>query len=335
MKRNSGAVMAQAPPNIALLKYWGKRDSALNLPVADSLAVCLDDFHTTAMMQRADAPADSFVWNGQEMGPPYRSRFQRMVRFARERSACDEVIQAELKSTLPPRIGLAGSAAAMSAFALALSEFFNMGLHTRELSALARMGSGSAARSIPDGFTWWHRGHLTDGTDSFAETILSHDAWPELRILLVILDTEGKRVSSTDGMVRVSQTSPHFEAWTHQCTFLAPVMLEAIQERDFEKLSSLAKNNALTMHALCMTAQPPIVYVNSATLRVLEHLEELRRTHPLFYTLDAGPNPIVFTLDGSLSAIESSLAASFPRASVQGCRPGPGARIVKENGALK
>jgi len=136
-------------------------------------------------------------------------------------------------------------------------------------------------------------------------------------------------------MVRVSQTSPHFDAWTHQCQFLAPIMLEAIRHRDFETLAGLAQNNAQTMHALCMTARPPIVYVNSATLRVLEHLEELRRTHPLFYTLDAGPNPIVFTLDASLSTIESSLAASFPRTSIQSCRPGPGARIVKGNGTQR
>ena len=331
-KAGTPRAVAEAPPNIAFVKYWGKRDPGLNLPVADSISVCLDRFRTRVEIAGSDGmDGDEVWWNDAPLGAPHLSRFVRVFRWVRERTGLDFPVTARVATRLPARVGLAGSAAAMAATAGAAAALHGIELSQRELSALARLGSGSACRSVPDGYVRWHCGSLADGGDSFAESFAEPGHWPELAILVVMLDSRAKGVSSTKGMARCAQSSPHFDAWVAQCGRLAPRAASAVISRDFRKLASVSRSSAMSMHALCLTACPPILYVTPETVKALELVSELSARLPLFHTLDAGPNPILFTLDDHVDEVAGAMAAHFPDARILKCKPGPGVRIVESS----
>ena len=321
--------VAEAPPNIAFVKYWGKRDPGLNLPVADSISVCLDRFHTRVEFTGGEGvEGDSVWWNDALLGPPHLSRFARIFKWVRERAGRDFPVMARVTTSLPARVGLAGSAAAMAAAAGAAAALHGLEPSQRELSALARLGSGSASRSIPDGFVRWNSGSLADGSDSFAESLAEPGHWPELAIVVVMLDSRAKGVSSTKGMARCAQSSPDFEAWVAQCDRLSWRATKAISDRDFQELATVSRASAMSMHALCLTAHPPILYVTPETVKALELVAEMSARLPLFHTLDAGPNPILFTLDEHVDEVVGAVAGRLPEARLLECKPGPGVRVI-------
>ncbi len=321
-------VIAQAQPNIAFVKYWGKRDERWNLPFADSVSVCLDSFETKVELVREEGLArDEFLWNGQKLSASYQGRFMALLGMARERSGDRSPMRLAVKTNLPSRVGLASSSACMAAFARAVDVSYGMGLTDRELSAVARLGSGSACRSVPGGFARWKRGVREDGSDSVAERIASPDHWPELEVLVVVLTTKSKDVSSSAGMMRTARTSHQFSYWVEQCQSVSDDVVDAISKRDFEALGRLTERNARSFHGLCMTAVPPLLYVRESTVSMLELVAELQREVPLFYTLDAGPNPVVFTLSSSKQMVLNAISDRFPYAAVFCCKPGGGASV--------
>jgi len=328
MSREAAPALAEATANIAIVKYWGKRDSHLNLPVADSVAFCLDSLPTRAAVTPLDAAQDEVFWSGRPVPPPQLGRFLRVLALLRERSGCRCSTRTDIQPQLPDAVGLAGSSAALAAFALAASAALRVELSPRELSVMARLGSGSASRSIPGGFVRWHRGEQPDGSDSFASRFAPASHWPELRVLAVILSREPKSVSSTMGMIRTSRTSPLFPTFVEQCGRLAGEAQAAVENRDFERLARVAELSAQTMHGLCLTATPPILYVRPSTIEVIELVCDLNRTHPLFYTLDAGPNPILVTLAPHAEAVERELTSRFGEIEIVRAGIGGGARLI-------
>ncbi len=321
--------VAEAAPNIAFVKYWGKRDPGLNLPVADSVSVCLDRFHTQVELSESESSSgDEVWWNDAPLGPPHFSRFARIFKWVRERTGLDFPVATRITTSLPARVGLAGSAAAMAATARAVAALHGMEPSERELSALARLGSGSASRSVPDGFVRWNCGSLTDGSDSFAKSVAPAGHWPELAIVVVMLDTRAKGVSSTKGMARCAQSAPGFDSWVAQCNRLAGKAVKAIGDRNFRELAKISRTSAMAMHALCLQAHPPILYVTSQTVLALELVADLSARLPLFHTLDAGPNPILFTLDEHVDEVVDAMTKLLPDARILKCKPGPGVRVV-------
>jgi diphosphomevalonate decarboxylase len=321
--------VAQAPPNIAFVKYWGKRDLVLNLPAADSFSVCLDRFHAVVTAERLAAGDDLVSWNATPVGPPHHGRFTRLADRVRELAGTSFPVRVAVQTALPPRLGLAGSAAAMAAAALALSRLHGLDLAEPELSALARLGSGSACRSVPGGFVHWQAGRQADGRDSFGRTVAGPDHWPDLALLLVVTATGPKAVSSTEGMLRSASSSPFYAAWVEQCAALVPVAVAAVRARDWRGLMDVSELSARSMHAVALSASPPILYASGSTLSVIDLVHELRAAGtPVFFTLDAGPNPVVVTLAAYARAVEAALAARVPEARVHCCRPGAGARLV-------
>ncbi len=322
-------VEAQAQPNIAFVKYWGKRDERQNLPFTDSVSVCLDSFETKVILERKpDLARDDLLWNGQKLSASYQGRFGGLLEMARERSGDRTPVQVDVKTNLPSRVGLASSSACMAAFARVLNVSYGLELGEREVSAVARLGSGSACRSVPGGYARWKRGQRDDGSDSVAERIAVPGHWPELEVLVVVLTTKAKDVSSSAGMMRTARTSHMFSHWVEQSQKQADDAVLAIERRDFEALGRLTERNARSFHALCLTAVPPLLYVRESTISMLELVAELQRDVPLFYTLDAGPNPVLFTLRDSKELVLSAISDRFPYAAVFCCRPGEGARLT-------
>jgi diphosphomevalonate decarboxylase len=279
---------AFAPTNIALCKYWGKRDVELNLPVTPSLSLTLPEKGTTTALTVIDKAQDEIVLNGETLAndTPFSRRIVDFLDLFRKASLHFHI---DTRNNMPSSAGLASSASGFAALVDALNSLFGWHLEDRQLSLLARLGSGSACRSFWQGFVEWHRGEQADGLDSYAEPIST--IWPELRLGVLILDDRVKPIGSRKAMLRCQKTSCYYPAWPDKVDRDLKTLKQAIQSKDFESLAETSENNALAMHALMFTAMPPISYWTPATQEVMQKVWWLRQEGlPVYFTQDAGPN---------------------------------------------
>lgn len=287
--RPSGVGRAFAPVNIALCKYWGKRDSELNLPITSSLSISLAELGAETIVRQIDSDRDIFILNGSEIDPDSDAG-RRVVEYLDlvrgDQHGCFRV---ESQSNVPVAAGVASSAAGFAALALALDDLFGWGLDRRELSIMARLGSGSAARSVYDGFVEWHAGQRADGSDCFAERIDAE--WRDLRIALIEISREPKPIGSRPAMARTVETSSLYSGWPQRVAADIVEIRAAISDRDIDRLGSAAESNALSMHATMLDARPPVLYWRPATLVAIEKVWRMRAEGVgVYMTMDAGPN---------------------------------------------
>lgn len=306
---------ASAPANIALIKYWGKRRPAgdagavLNLPAVGSLSITLDALVTrTRIRFDAALERDALRLNGRDDSNAV-ARVSRHLDVLRELAGRRERAFIDSENNFPTGAGLASSASGFAALTVAAAAALGLELSAAELSALARRGSGSAARSLFGGFVEWHRGERDDGSDSYAESLADATHWP-LRVLIAVTDEGPKHTGSTNGMTRTEFTSPYFDAWVDgQESDLAEARA-AILSRDFEKLAEISEYSCLKMHASAMAAQPGVIYWNGATLSALHAVRALRaKGVPAFFTIDAGPQLKAVCLPEAEAATRETLAA--------------------------
>jgi diphosphomevalonate decarboxylase len=296
-----GQAEAVARANIALVKYWGKRvprDSGanFNLPAVGSLSLTLDALSTrTRVRFDPTLQSDTLRLNGRvDLAATARiARFLDIVRAVANRSVFAHV---DSENDFPTGAGLASSASGFAALATAASAALGLQLSPAELSALARRGSGSAARSIFGGFVQWHRGERDDGTDSFAAPLAPAAHWP-LRVVVAVTDEAPKATGSTDGMTLTQRTSSYFRAWVEDQDADLIEARAAVLDRDFDKLAAITEFSCLKMHASAMAARPGVVYWNGATVEALHAVRALRGTGvPVCFTIDAGPQVKVVCL---------------------------------------
>ncbi len=278
----------RAPSNIALCKYWGKRDTELNLPVTSSLSISLGNLGTSTTIEQKTG-TDEVVLNG--LPVPADTGFARRLRDYLDpfRSSPDSGFRVVTANTIPTAAGLASSASGYAALVIALDSLYGWNLSPGDMSILARIGSGSASRSVYHGFVEWHAGVRTDGMDSKAEKLNS--VWPDLRIGLVKISVEEKAVSSRDAMKGTVETSLLYRAWPEQVARDLAALHGAIQRADFESLGRTAENNALAMHATALAAWPPTLFWKAESVAAMHRVWALRRQGlPVYFTMDAGPN---------------------------------------------
>lgn len=278
-----------APSNIALCKYWGKRDSLFNLPVNASLSVSLGYLGTRTRVTPIDATADEVWLNGQQLLPS--------ARFSEKISAFIDLIRGdqplhfrvETRNNIPTAAGLASSASGFAALTRALDDALQLNLEPEHLSVLARLGSGSACRSLFTGFVEWQMGSRADGLDSHGVPLES--TWPGLCIGLAKVDTGEKAVDSRSGMQRTVETAHLYQSWPLQAAADLEKLHQAIARRDFDLLGQTAEQNALSMHATMIASWPPLLYWQPESVAAMQKVWELRREGlPLYFTMDAGPN---------------------------------------------
>ncbi|HEY5623151.1 MAG TPA: diphosphomevalonate decarboxylase [Gammaproteobacteria bacterium] len=280
---------ARARVNIALIKYWGKSDARLNIPAVGSISITLDRLWSDTEIEfSADIDSDEFVLDGVSR-PAQTERVSRFLDRLRARAGVDLRARVVSGNNFPTGAGLASSASGFAALAGAAARALGLELTDRELSVLARRGSGSAARSIFGGYVEMHAGSAADGSDSFAEPLLDAHAWP-LSVVIAITGRGEKAVGSTDGMANSASSSPYYGAWVAT----SPADLErgraAILARDFEALARVSEHSCLKMHAAAMAGDPPLVYWNAATVAAMQAIKELRDSGvAVFFTIDAGP----------------------------------------------
>lgn len=285
--RPSAEGRGSAPSNIALCKYWGKRDNELNLPVTSSLSVSLGQLGTTTVITPADGH-DEYVLNGLPVpsDTSFARRLSSYLDLFRLHGAAYRVVTV---NTVPTAAGLASSASGFAALVRALDQLYGWNLDLKQMSILARIGSGSACRSLYHGFVEWHAGKADDGMDSFAEPMDSE--WPELMIGLVKISSEQKAISSRDAMKRTVETSELYRAWPEQVDRDLASIHAAIRNHEFAALGRAAENNAMSMHATAIAAWPPALFWRPESVKAMHAVWKLRDDGlPVFFTMDAGPN---------------------------------------------
>ncbi|MEU2718575.1 diphosphomevalonate decarboxylase [Streptomyces sp. NPDC007205] len=315
--RAAPTATAVAHPNIALVKYWGKRDEHLIVPLADSLSLTLDVFPTTTSVQLLPGGAqDVIVVDGRPATGEVLRRVTGFLDVLRAHARRHEPAHVDTRNTVPVGAGLASSAAGFAALALAGARAYEIDRDPTELSRLARRGSGSAARSVFGGFVLWHAGP-PDAADadlaSYAEPL--HDARLDLAMVAVLLQTGPKSVSSREAMRRTVATSPLFPGWLASSGADVTAMRAALATGDLPAVGAIAERNALGMHATMETAIPPVTYRTHASHHVLDHVRRMReRGEQTWSTMDAGPNVKVLCPVSDASRIAAELGE------VTGCR---------------
>ncbi|KAI9797801.1 MAG: diphosphomevalonate decarboxylase [Piccolia ochrophora] len=340
-----------APVNIAVIKYWGKRDSALNLPTNSSLSVTLSQAdlrtHTTASCSATFSSPDTLLLNSesQDITTPRTSACLSLLRASRKSLESADPSLPQLASlplrlvstnNFPTAAGLASSAAGFAALVRAIANLYELPLSATELSRIARQGSGSACRSLMGGYVAWNMGSAADGSDSQAEQVAPASHWPEMRALILVVSAEKKGVSSTAGMQATVKTSTLFQA---RASEVVPRRMEemkrAVLDKDFEAFAKVTMKDSNNFHATCLDTDPPIFYLNDvsrAAIRVVESINERAGRVIAAYTFDAGPNAVIYYLQENESEVAGVIKGHLGRMEGWEGHKGQQIRVAEEGG---
>ncbi|RMZ76216.1 hypothetical protein DV738_g5032, partial [Chaetothyriales sp. CBS 135597] len=312
-----------APVNIAVIKYWGKRDTKLNLPTNSSLSVTLSQKTLRTLTTAATSPtftgADSLLLNGQAEKIEGSARTQACLRRLRELRAEAEAADPSLpklsqwplrivsNNNFPTAAGLASSAAGFAALVRAIADLYELRQSATELSLIARQGSGSACRSLMGGYVAWREGSKDDGSDSLADEVAPASHWPDMRALILVVSADKKGVPSTAGMQTTVATSTLAEA---RFRSIVPGRMQEIEKaigaRDFETFARLTMQDSNSFHAVCLDSWPPILYltdVSRAAIKAVEQINAQAGRLVAAYTFDAGPNAVIYYLEKDSSRV--------------------------------
>lgn len=280
---------AESSPNIAFIKYWGNRNDELRLPAANSLSMTLSSPTVSVTVDHSDT---TVVESSKELTATDIGRFEVTLENIRRylinlghETCIPGSLSIQVDSKIPAGIGLASSAAVFSAFAKAIAGLANCGLTDEQISEMARLGSGSAARSILGGFVALEN----TGDTAVARQVAPQDHW-NLYDIVIAPDTSHKKVGSSQGH-RAARTSPLFDKRIQEIDRRMAECSDAITQKDFEKLAAVTEEDCMDMHSVMQTQNPPLHYLNDDTHRIVEELTALRTEQhlPLLYTMDAGP----------------------------------------------
>ncbi len=326
----TGTATARACANIALVKYWGKRDPARNLPAAGSLSLTLGALVTETTVSFEPALVqDELILDGETARPKDLQRTSSFLDLIRSQARFANRARVTSRNKFPTASGLASSASGFAALAVAATTAAGLSISPRELSILARRGSGSAARSIYGGFVRMHAGHEADGSDAFAEPIESRLADRVRMVIAVVGGGAPKTHGSRDAMDHTATTSPFYRAWIDLVPGDLAAAEGALATGDLAQLGTIAEANALAMHASALAARPAIVYWQPATLALLAEVRALReRGHAAWATMDAGPHVKVLTSIDEAEAIAAALRAVPGASEVTISGPGGPATVI-------
>ncbi len=319
---------AIACSNIAFIKYWGNREDRLRLPANGSISMNLAGLETRTQVRFVpDALQDRLVIDGREVTGEGLQRVTAFLDIVRQWAGCGWRAEVISQNTFPAGVGIASSASAFAALALAASRALGLSLSERELSRLARRGSGSACRSVPGGFVEWQMG--SGDADSFAFSLAPPEHWA-LADCIALISTKHKEIGSSHGH-RLAWSSPLQAARVADAPRRLEQCRRAILERDFEALAQVAELDSDLMHAVMMTSSPPLLYWQPATVAVIHQVRAWRRQGwPVFYTIDAGPNVHVLCPKELCSQVQSGLREVEGVQDVLVAFPGRAARWVEE-----
>lgn len=316
----NNAIIARAYTNIALIKYWGKRDETLFLPMNSSLSLTLDAFYTdTKVSINTKGKTDQFYLNGQQQTADNHQAISRFINLFYTDKTTRPSLFIESYNHVPTAAGLASSSSAFAALAFALNKFSELNLSNEVLSTYARQGSGSATRSLYGGFVEWQKG--ADKTDSKA--IFIDDASWDIAMIFLLLNKEEKAISSRQGMQHTVDTSPFYKAWVELATNDLARLKEAIKKQDFITLGEITEANGMAMHATMLASRLPFTYLSGRSIEAITLVKELRKSgFSCYYTMDAGPNVKILCRQSEVGAILNKLKKVYNDEEIMVAKPG-------------
>ena len=310
--------IAQAHPNIALVKYWGKQSEADNVPATPSLSITLDTLRTTTQVSKTTGSDRVYLDN------KLSDDLKITACLATLRSTYDiPHLEIRTQNNFPTAAGLASSASGFAALVTAINAECELALDQKALSVLARRTSGSAARSVFGGFV------ALEGPEWHARSVLAADDWP-LRVVVAITTTERKGTLSSKGMTLSKDTSPYYPAWVSGTHGDFQQGLEWVATRNFTNLATVSEHSCLKMHGLMLSTNPGLIYWNPATLACIHTIRDLRASGlPVFFTVDAGPQVKAICLPNAESSVRDALASVPGVQQVQVAGLGIGASLIE------
>lgn len=320
---------AIAPANIAFIKYWGKKDDDLRLPLNSSFSMNLSGAVTRTTVEFSpDYCKDTVELVGETFSTKEQERVAKSLDAIRTVAQISEHARVVTKNTFPKGAGAAASASGFAALTVAAFAAAGVAVAEKEMTVFARLGSGSACRSIPDGFVLWEEGNSSDS--SFAYSLYPHTYW-DIRDLLVIVDSGMKKVATSDGMKTI-MTSPRFSRRLSAVGGRLTRMNIAMKEKNFAAFGAITEEDCLDMHTVMQSQVPPLMYWNDMTRVVMDAVVAWRNEGlPVYFTIDAGPNIHVLCEPYSQAIILKKLNMLTGVQTVIINTPAPGTQISEDH----
>ncbi len=319
-----------ANTNIALVKYWGKRNIDLKLPLNSSISLTLDKLSTNTTIEAVDNFEDKLIFNNQVPSEEVKTKIINFINLFRKDYKKENLkFLIKTENNFPTASGLASSASGFAALAVAMNKILNLELSNEQLSCYARIGSGSACRSVYGGFAEWQKGESDDGSDSFAVQLADENFW-DINMLVVIVENEKKSKSSTAGMDETVKTCPFYPVWLSTVEQDLNDVREGIYAKDIEKVGKTMEHNCLKMHSTMFTTMPAIIYWKPATLAVIHKVNEMRENGlHCYFTIDAGANVKILCLPEEAEKIKSYLSDIKEIKEIIQCKAGKSPLVEK------
>jgi diphosphomevalonate decarboxylase len=312
--------VCRAGPSLALLKYWGKVPGGTNLPATPSLAITLAGAYSET--QVATAVEDSVSVDGVQQE---QARYGPFFDGLRDALGVRAHFRATSVNSFPGAAGLASSSSGFAALAGACARAAGCHPSPEELSAMARVGSASAARAVFGGFVLMPAGARS------ARPIFDPGHWPDLRVVAVVTHDGPKPVPSRRAMEGTRLSSPYYGAWVEHAATLLPEALHALEQRDLERLGEAARRSYSLMHGAILGAEPPLLYWLPETVHAIRACAEMRAQGiGAWETVDAGPQVKILCLETDAAKVSARIAAILPTAKIIACAPGPGLQFPAE-----
>jgi len=320
-------ITAQAHSNIALVKYWGKKDAGLRLPRNSSVAIALDEAYTLTTVEFDEKYLEDDVeLIGEGFEEDEKDKVKKHLDRVRAMAGITTKAKVVSQNNFPKSAGMASSASGFAALSMAAVESAGLKLSEREMSVLARNGSGSASRSIPGEVSVWYTAETDE--ESYAERISFPDNWKVKVLLVMAEDTSAKKISTTDGMA-MAPTSPYFVHAVKEAELNIERLKEAMSLGDWSAFGKVIEDECYRLHTICMTQTPNILYWRGVTIEVFQGLYRLREQGlEAFFTVDAGPHVHIITKDEDVAKVKAELAKINGIKKVIECGVGPSAHLV-------
>lgn len=299
---------AIAPSNIAFIKYWGRKNEELRLPENGSISINLSNLLTTTTVEFDKNLTNDMVTIDGAENKTETSRVMKHLDRIRKIAGINTFAKVESKNNFPSGTGLSSSASGFAALTLAATAAAGISLSEKELSILARLGSGSACRSIPDGFVEWLDGNTNE--TSYAVSLYPKDYW-NISDVVVIASNEKKSISTTEGQ-KLSNSSPFFEVRLKNISQKAINLKKYLKDKNFTEFGKLIEAEALELHSIMLTSTPSLLYLLPNTIRIMHEVKKMRSEGlEAYFTLNTGQDVHIIcrsqdadTISNRMSAIE-------------------------------
>lgn len=295
----------QSPANIAFIKYWGKKNEKLRIPQNNSISMNLSNIYTITTVEFSeDYPKDSFELRNEPVSEKEKKRVFEHLDRIRKKAGIAYKARVVSINNFPKSTGLSSSSSGFSALTLAACLAAGLNLSKREMSKLTRQASGSACRSIADGFVEWQAGN-NDKT-SYAYSLFSSDYW-KIYDVVVIVSKEKKQVSSTRGHA-LAKTSPFLKKRLEKMEKKIKDLKNHFKNRDFSAFGELSEKEALNMHAVMITSSPSLLYWTTGTLNLMKLIQQWRKKGlEVYFTINTGQDIHILTLEKNLKRLTRKL----------------------------